>query len=1047
MISYIYNPFTSNLDAVDKIKAYSALGNPVTAYPEDTFIVEHPPVSSMLMIPFVYEFLASISQTSIAYSMDWYGEYVEEIPGDITYTGTKVTLKNNAPPATIYRKDVRDLPTTNDVKTGTDAATGWIYVDYNGSATSDQSTAVALKTSNTNDAIILDLPDDIFTFPYDFTVTAMVKSGSVNAYIDDTLCGTITSTGQIVDFDSTSQSVPSFFRTVSLLANLQLVHNNNLMTRAGYYSFIKDGYQHIIYLTAISSYYKWKIDKILSDGTSIQNIVTTADNITNMYINYAAMSILNVFMYCSATSGKYKYSTDLINYTEYTLPGSLTLVYLYSANNIFFCCPQAASTSIYYCTDGANWTSSTLPAAKIISGILYFDNKYWLLSDSVIYTTTDFVTYLSITIPASLSILYVLNNVLIMAGVSSFIYIPSGSTTYVTPVNKTAIPTFFYNGYYFASGVYSSTLKDNCIFYTKDFITWGILFHASLENNYRYFLEIESNLYLYILNSTTNITTRVKIIINEAGVPSLVIPKALTNKTVKATGLTAAVSNIVFRDNIGFYLTSTSLNSATANISTDYGTSWTTYTGIHVISFAGQAIKLIYDKDIDRILLFTNSTKVFATTDGLSWYQIFTLNHNGASALFLVDDYYITQHYNNSTYSINATNKYTGVCTTLASGSNSVASIVLVSKVSDKFLFLLNSGSLRVSESLLVSPNASNSTISITIVSVAMSNRYAYNNSYTIHTIMSSQCRVFSKNNITGTLVTPKIGCYVSSIVVVDDIFIAIAYSDSISYIIASNDTKTWIDLDTITGYSSMSSLSIYGDTLYAHSTTVVISYSITSLLSRFNELTANSVIKIKAISESIVSTVGVNVEAADMSVVPEYTGQSGDYLLQNPSYVTPRYFITDSWDVTAKKVISITGVTLNAAIPANTVLKGLISLDDGISWNTYFSGYVPIVVSNLRESLNSDSVDLSILLSGLATLTITDQKIKIAIDMRTTDTTVTPEINSIVFNYIQDGIYQAAAVGKGLDWEFYNITDTQAVFTYKGTQPTTALLHVLPLA
>ena len=69
------------------------------------------------------------------------------------------------------------------------------------------------------------------------------------------------------------------------------------------------------------------------------------------------------------------------------------------------------------------------------------------------------------------------------------------------------------------------------------------------------------------------------------------------------------------------------------------------------------------------------------------------------------------------------------------------------------------------------------------------------------------------------------------------------------------------------------------------------------------------------------------------MSVVPEYTGQSGDYLLQNPSYVTPRYFITDSWDVVLHKALSITGITLTVETPSGSTVKALMSIDDGFSW------------------------------------------------------------------------------------------------------------------
>ena len=65
---------------------------------------------------------------------------------------------------------------------------------------------------------------------------------------------------------------------------------------------------------------------------------------------------------------------------------------------------------------------------------------------------------------------------------------------------------------------------------------------------------------------------------------------------------------------------------------------------------------------------------------------------------------------------------------------------------------------------------------------------------------------------------------------------------------------------------------------------------------------------------------------------------------------------------------------------------------------------------------------------------------------MRTNDPTQSPMVSAISINYIQEGIYEKVPTGKNTDWHVYNMTETQTVFAYKGTQQTTALIHVLPL-
>ena len=67
-------------------------------------------------------------------------------------------------------------------------------------------------------------------------------------------------------------------------------------------------------------------------------------------------------------------------------------------------------------------------------------------------------------------------------------------------------------------------------------------------------------------------------------------------------------------------------------------------------------------------------------------------------------------------------------------------------------------------------------------------------------------------------------------------------------------------------------------------------------------------------------------------------------------------------------------------------------------------------------------------------------------IDLRTTDITLAPQLVTININYIQAGIYQKVQTGKGTDWEVYNLSETQTAFAYKGSQPVTAIMHILPL-
>lgn len=39
------------------------------------------------------------------------------------------------------------------------------------------------------------------------------------------------------------------------------------------------------------------------------------------------------------------------------------------------------------------------------------------------------------------------------------------------------------------------------------------------------------------------------------------------------------------------------------------------------------------------------------------------------------------------------------------------------------------------------------------------------------------------------------------------------------------------------------------------------------------------------------------------------------------------------------------------------------------------------------------------------------------------------PTISSITFSFMQEGMYQQVPTGRGMEWEVYNLTDTQTVF------------------
>lgn len=63
------------------------------------------------------------------------------------------------------------------------------------------------------------------------------------------------------------------------------------------------------------------------------------------------------------------------------------------------------------------------------------------------------------------------------------------------------------------------------------------------------------------------------------------------------------------------------------------------------------------------------------------------------------------------------------------------------------------------------------------------------------------------------------------------------------------------------------------------------------------------------------------------------------------------------------------------------------------------------------------------------------------------TDVTVTPIIDSITFNYVQEGIYQQVTTGRGMEWEVYGISETRTAFLKKiDNGPKQTILHVLPL-
>lgn len=141
-------------------------------------------------------------------------------------------------------------------------------------------------------------------------------------------------------------------------------------------------------------------------------------------------------------------------------------------------------------------------------------------------------------------------------------------------------------------------------------------------------------------------------------------------------------------------------------------------------------------------------------------------------------------------------------------------------------------------------------------------------------------------------------------------------------------------------------------------------------------------------------------------------TGQQGtlkDYT--SAAYPTqPKYVITPALDVQAKRILKINSFTHDAAIPANTEINALVSFDDGVTWKYYSSGWQTASEGTNRLKLNAHVYPLSTVLGWLSDFTCAGtEKIKIMLDLHTTNNLSTPVLSTLTvnfdhkINYVQD--------------------------------------------
>lgn len=1007
MISYIYNPFTGNLDAVDKVKAYSAAGNPVSVFPEDVIVVEHPPVSNMLLFPLVYEYLAPVGKTAIGYSMDWQGEYTQEVPGDISFISGSVCLRDNAMPATELYLDARDLATAHDLKTGTDIANDFVFVDDYGVPTTSYATATGLKTTGTTDSITFEMPE-LLNVPWNYYLNVIGKDGIAKVYKDNKNIGCAILESAVFDIKingeiPTANTLPKACTALSdrLLRvlycsspakyTLEVSYNNGVSWSVLNSNFIGAYELYTLpndVVVAIVSSYKGiyrSIDKgVTFTPVSIPTAATSV--IYPVFVNNKLIVYGYYNPFGEATNAQLFVSDDYgLTFTEKTL---YEATYQSNNNRIQYVLgryiiTKLSSGVLYHSTDLTTWTKVSSTGATSIAGVFEHDNEAYIVG-STTYKTLDFVTY------TSTSLVPFTPNISCRHGV----------------IDDKAV----------------------CIDNSGSFISFKdgvVAFHMVAPNAYSFVASACAGRILCVSFASSAIFSYSAVISKAAHKNKVVRKKlqAVPQLTIVPLGVSAAWTSIA--DNgIDTIMISTS---GSFSVSEDSGVSFSQKT-------AALGHKIVYCEALAGFISFgsnMNNGCYITYNKALSWAAHGTSAVNAILYNVVVNNIFYASVGSSMYYSKNN-------CVTFTSCKSNQGSVQI--KYDDNMIFDATSTKvfgLITKEGQIINTKEVGTAYGYiigcfkltddTIIFATSVGFYIYRN--------DSSVTLF-KNIPTGFTIS------IAARILFHNNIIFCVNSTSV---FMSSDFDNWLSVNFAQGEIIVA---IHG---FKNKVFIIVSnkdycYSMdvpdTSLT---EELVSGDILTVKSSSSNGIKALGISVESKQDTVTR--TGASGQLLVKTPNYVNPRYFVTDSWDVQAHNVLSFISFTMSATIPSAASVFGLISLDDGSTWNTVSDGVLsPVTVSTLRETVNTSGVLLSEILSILTGLTPDTQKIKFLIDMRTTDISQTPVISSININYIQKGIYQKVPTGKGTNWDVYNMTETQTVFAYKGTQQTTALIHVLPL-
>lgn len=1018
MISYVYNPFSGNMDAISTITPYSAKNGAADVYPGDTLVVTHPPVQNMGLLPLVFKFVASIGRTKVAFTMDWPEEYEQEVQGDIICFNSKMILKDNAPPVSEYYIDARDLYTTNNVKTSTDKNAGWVYSDFNGNATGAYDTCKAMSTLNSNDSLNFLAPEQ-FALPWSYKAFVNIAEGSLSLYKNGIIVGSVSKTpGLIYEAASFGVITPT---------EVFVCYGNGIWVR------VDSGSGHIYTSTDAKTW----VDR--GTNTNLLNPKSLVFHNGKFILSkYASTTVIWT-------------SSDGITWANNTL-GTAGQYSLHIAGAYCFALPFYTAGTTYFTTNdgGTTWVSRTYPVSCIPGGV-GFVNGYYIYVDSTGSNTlparrsTDLISWENM--PAVTSSAYTMahqaNNFFYMTDSLGFsLYVCTDGATFVTAKVTGVTMSLTSKRVLYLDGIFvliTSSMK--YVGYSLD----GINFDISWFDSNLYFATINFAISPEVLLLLTTNSTLTCLIKKDKTKWLPIAGQVSTGEThtIPAASVPSTM-RYVATDGNGVWLccsdTSTTIYRSTDNgITYEAVTTGFVYSNVYGIFYVA-----------GYFLIVTNTrTNALRSTNGLTWSITstgfpninYTMVVKAGDYLFL-----LSSSISNTLYI------YNPIGNTVTSKTIATQTYKCLATGKDKTIIQsLSANACIITHSLSTIDFSSPSTVFLNSATTYTFKAMAYGNGFFIRLCFGTNIALLSYEGfIVNDVITLPVSASWEYIIFADGFFIFAA--STTTHIYATTDFKTFFRVPTPWG----DAIGIYS-IAYSNGVLVVLPRTASDVsiyrinlftLSTAIELIANDLLSFKKNGASA-TIVGLSIKNLDSVPTSVPTGQAGTQLIQNPSYVTPRYFITDTWDVLFHKALSITGITITAETPSGSTIKALMSIDDGVSWGKpgNDSMSLDIVIGpDLRSLLNSNSVDISSFGPVLQSLTLSDQKIKFAIDLQTTDTTVTPSISDISFQFIQSGLYQQVQTGEGTEWNVYNITEDKTCFEYKGTQKATVFAHVLPL-